>query len=61
VGPSFGRPVASNNGARWTAPEFVVDLDTEETPGPTKKSDVFSFGRLIYAVRARVFYHRREN
>jgi hypothetical protein len=43
------------------APELVADLDTEGTPGPTKKSDVFSFGRLIYAVRARLFYHRREN
>jgi serine/threonine protein kinase len=55
VGPSFGRSVASNNSARWTAPEFVVDLDTEENPGPTTKSDVFSFGRLIYAVRVAFF------
>jgi serine/threonine protein kinase len=57
VGPSFGRSVASNNSARCMAPEFVVDLDMEETPGPTTKSDVFSFGRLIYAVRVRFFYH----
>jgi serine/threonine protein kinase len=51
VGPSFDRSVASNNSARWMAPELVADLNAEETPGPTTNSDVFSFGRLIYAVR----------
>jgi hypothetical protein len=43
------------------APEFIANLDTEQTPGPTTKSDVFSFGRLIYAVRARFVYDSREN
>jgi serine/threonine protein kinase len=54
IGPSFaGESAASGNSARWMGPEFVADLDTDETPRPTAKSDVFSFGRLIYAVRAR--------
>jgi serine/threonine protein kinase len=55
VGPSFDRSVASNNSARWMAPELVADLNAEETPGPTTKSDVFSFGRLIYAARVSFF------
>jgi hypothetical protein len=61
VGPSFaGESAASGNSARWMAPEFVADLDTEATPGPTVKSDVFSFGRLIYAVRARLVFTSSE-
>jgi hypothetical protein len=61
IGPSFaGESAASGNSARWMAPEFVADLDTAESPGPTVKSDVFSFGRLIYAVRARVVFNLSE-